>query len=164
MRCADIQFGHQDILRSPTRSLFVVGTFAVFSIGLAWLNGVYDNLISSTIATGGHIRVLSKNYYAKEMTFPIEEHLPQVDVISNSILDSNNAKNQSPIVSHNQARVLLVQRTKTSQCLLRLHHQRTIGVNSFLKVAVNLLYPIVRVSRLVQKCRNFKSMYMMNWL
>ena len=86
----------KNILRSPTRSLFTfVGTFAsalLFSIGLAWLNGVYDNLISSTISTGGHIRVLSKNYYAKEMTFPIEEHLPQVDVISNSILDSNDTQ------------------------------------------------------------------------
>ena len=148
----------KNILRSPTRSLYTyVGTFAsalLFSIGLAWLNGVYDNLISSTIATGGHIRVLSKNYYVKEMTFPIEEHLPQVDVISNSILDSYNTQKTNlqlfPIIKQ---RVLLStpKNKETSQMSLAIASSRTIRVNSSLKVAVNPLCPIERVSQLVQK-------------
>ena len=63
-------------------------------------------------------------------------------------------KNQSPIVSHYQAKGFVEyskEQKKHPKCLLRLHHQRTIRVNSFLKVAVNPLCPIERVSQLVQK-------------
>jgi putative ABC transport system permease protein len=85
----------KNILRSPTRSLFTfVGTFAsafLFSIGLSWLHGVYDNLISSTIATNGHIRIVSEAYFLREMTYPIEEHLPHVEQITERIQSSRHS-------------------------------------------------------------------------
>ena len=53
----------------------------LFAIGLAWLYGVYDNLISSTITNSGHLRIMSQRYSQQEMIYPIEEHMTRVDEI-----------------------------------------------------------------------------------
>ena len=79
----------KNIIRRRTRSLFsLLGVFTsslLFVVGLSWLYGVYDNLISSTINNSGHIRIVSQRYHQQEMMYPIEEHMTDVDEIIRDI-------------------------------------------------------------------------------
>ena len=59
-----------------TAGIVFFGT-ALLTIALSWMNGIFGQLLGSSAASAGHVRVLAPGYVAREQLFPLYENVPE---------------------------------------------------------------------------------------
>lgn len=68
--------------RNKTRSLLtagiIVGGTALFIISLSWLDGVFNQVISVSAESLGHVRIVTPEYAARAALFPQDENIDDV--------------------------------------------------------------------------------------
>lgn len=71
----------RNTLRRRARSLLTAG-MVVFGVGallvgLTWIRGASNSVMATAAALGGHVRVVTKEYAAREELLPLYENLPE---------------------------------------------------------------------------------------
>lgn len=72
--------------RRRTRTLLTVGmvvsSVALLVVALSWLNGVFGALLNTATSVGGHVRVVTPEFAAREELLPLYENLPDTAPLS----------------------------------------------------------------------------------
>ena len=76
--------------RRRTRSLLTAGmvvcSVALLMIALSWLRGVFGGVIEGTTSLSGHVRIVTKNFAAREELMSLYENLPDTAALERAIV------------------------------------------------------------------------------
>lgn len=76
----------RNALRSPTRSgltalTVLLGTM-LLTVGLAWIHGVFGDVMDTASDNTGHVRLVNPRYALREELMPLSDHVADVDALS----------------------------------------------------------------------------------
>lgn len=75
--------------RSRARSGLTVGMVvagvALLMVALTWVNGIFSEMTENAAAQGGHVRIVSPEYAAREELMPLWANLPQAETLAGRI-------------------------------------------------------------------------------
>jgi ABC-type lipoprotein release transport system permease subunit len=63
----------------------VTMSVALLLVALTWIRGVFGSMLETASATGGHVRVVTAAYAAREELMPLDEHLPDTGRLVDTI-------------------------------------------------------------------------------
>jgi putative ABC transport system permease protein len=67
-----------------TAGIVLFGT-ALLTVALAWMNGIFGQLLGSSAASAGHVRIVTPGYVAREQLLPLYEHVPDAEATVKSL-------------------------------------------------------------------------------
>jgi putative ABC transport system permease protein len=66
----------RNLTRTALTALTVLFGTGLLTLALSWMEGVFGQLLGTSAAQAGHVRLVDPDYLAREQLFPLYEHLP----------------------------------------------------------------------------------------